>query len=123
MNTMKATTVGPVRLSSKRSVATPVRAATMRPRAVRGSRLVVRAEKVVGIDLGTTNSAVRPQIRPAATVEAGLWQCHEQSCLGAPAPAGAFSRSRRGAMQPRSGNRTRTLRLLRLVLRIPNGRY
>lgn len=59
MNTVQsAAKAGPVRLSSRRSMATPVRAATLRPRAVRGSRLVVRAEKVVGIDLGTTNSAV-----------------------------------------------------------------
>lgn len=58
MNAAQAAKIGPVRLSSRRSVATPVRAATLRPRAVRGARLVVRAEKVVGIDLGTTNSAV-----------------------------------------------------------------
>jgi len=36
---------------------------TRAPRS-RAAALVVRAEKVVGIDLGTTNSAVRPSGKP-----------------------------------------------------------
>lgn len=69
MNTMSLK-AGAVSLSSRRNVASAVqpRAAALRPRAAggRASRLVVRAEKVVGIDLGTTNSAVRkpPAVRP-----------------------------------------------------------
>jgi hypothetical protein len=56
-----AHSVGGVRLSARRGiVGAPLRAraAAPRPRAA-APRLVVRAEKVVGIDLGTTNSAVR----------------------------------------------------------------
>jgi|APGre2960657444_1045066.scaffolds.fasta_scaffold00138_10 hypothetical protein len=55
-----AQSLGGVRQSAfvgKPAVLRSVRAAT--PRARAGARLVVRAEKVVGIDLGTTNSAVR----------------------------------------------------------------
>ena len=56
-------TARPVRLGARHAAGSNaairgVRAAAPRARAA-ASRLVVRAEKVVGIDLGTTNSAVR----------------------------------------------------------------
>jgi hypothetical protein len=55
------TSARPVRLGARHAQgAAPVRVRAAAPRArAAGARLVVRAEKVVGIDLGTTNSAVR----------------------------------------------------------------
>ena len=57
---MSAPSAGAARLSARRAVggSAVVRAAAPRRAAVRAA-FTVRAEKVVGIDLGTTNSAVR----------------------------------------------------------------
>ena len=57
-------------------VAAPTKRCGTKSRA--SSRLVVLAEKVVGIDLGTTNSAVRPY------VDTGGWR--HTVCWGPSAP-------------------------------------
>ena len=110
----------------------------LKARAVMGRRAAmpmgIRAEKVVGIDLGTTNSAVRPRARapPRVSARPSLSGVSRRSTRrgirarflqGSGFRFGAASRSRRARTRPRSGRppRARARRASRGIRRAIRG--